>query len=1193
MDDFLINRLWPSNDFGYCYSPFIGASGGLCCIWNLSVLSPTRIVTYSRWISLEFELSSIQYKFILVYGWSAAADRVSLWAELSTELQTDRTCFLMGDFNEILHPEERFNFTGYTPWMRDFMQFVQTYNLTEAQLSGRYFTWQNSNSRSKIDRCFLSPTIFSIWPHFELKALPRSFSDHVPLLFSSVSSIDWGPKPFKSINAWWNDASFYNLILESWKAISINKPGADLVVKLRELRIIIKDWNKNVFGNLNTKFDKVQQDIHALEANMDEGPISELDSARWADLHSEFYDVSKNLESLWHQKSRLNWNLHGDKNTKFFHTIAAIHSRSNLITEIVVDNKTFSFPEDIRFNIQTYYKHLFRQHLLINFSMVEQPIKALSHIQAAELVKDFSESEIFAALSDCDDNKAPGPDGFNFFFYKRAWPILKQDFLDLFDKFYKTGFFPHGLNTAFLVLIPKMKGASDIKDFRPISLINGVFKLLSKVLANRLSPILPSLISENQFGFIKGRNIHDCHMIASELIHLVNKRKDQVFLIKLDFKKAFDSISWNFILQMLSTMNFDPIWIKWITSFFGSAQLSVLINGSPSKNFNMGRGVRQGDPISPMLFVLAVEGLKAIFSNANHLGLIDGIHVGNYAEPISILQFADDTLLFIPNNLEMVRNLLRILRCFELISGLQINFQKSAIVGLNVDDASLNAAAEILQCKIDFLPFTYLGLPLGSKSVKAGLWEPIVNNFTSQLATWKGKLLSPAGRLVLIKSVLSSLPVYYLCSFSIPQSVINTLERYMRRFLWSGSGDNMGFSKVSWNDVCLPIDRGGLNITPMRLKNQSLLLKWIWKLRTSSKLTLWFEVISCSSDITDWRDLETINIGKLSHLWRGIYNACVKNSHIWNSFKGELTAILGNGANIDFWQDKWAGNLTLSCTFPRLFSLAMDKQVSVLETFNVDHNSFGIRWKRRLRVGDQQLLQQLQDQIVTFVPDVESRDHFCWNKKENYTPAAFRQLLQHSSSSVQFNISLSSAANRRVTHQLPRHLNCSYFWDFRIPPKINFFLWLLMRDRISSKAALAHRGILHTENINCSYCSLDETSLHIVMHCRYAWLTWNKLLHMCDVHTALPFNLLEFFSFWTSLSVKRYRVLWQTIWFFCIWELWKARNKRVFQNLFVEVDQVIFMAVCKAVEFYKDNNRNFPYSGNDVLRNLIFFCNCY
>ncbi|XP_050232962.1 uncharacterized protein LOC126681467 [Mercurialis annua] len=207
-------------------------------------------------------------------------------------------------------------------------------------------------------------------------------------------------------------------------------------------------------------------------------------------------------------------------------------------------------------------------------------------------------------------------------------------------------------------------------------------------------------------------------------------------------------------------------------------------------------------------------------AHAVNLSLIDGIHVYSYAEPISILQYANDTLLFVSNDIAMVQNLLRILCFFELISGLQTNFNKSAIIRLNVDDVSLAATSNILSCKLYSLPIMYLRLPLSSKSVSLSLWELIVSNVSTQLAAWKDNLLSPGSRLILIKSVLSSLPLYYLCSFLFPHSVITTLEHFKRRFLWSGSGDHMGFSKVAWADVCVPIDNGGLNILPLRFRNQ-------------------------------------------------------------------------------------------------------------------------------------------------------------------------------------------------------------------------------------------------------------------------------------------------------------------------------------------------------------------------------------
>ncbi|XP_050222690.1 uncharacterized protein LOC126672781 [Mercurialis annua] len=203
LDDFLISRLWPNCNYGYCFSPSVGASGGLLCIWDKTIFTPSRIVTFPRWISIDFEISSTPIRFILVYGCSMAIERVALWPNILSELQSDRLCFLVGDFNEILHPSDRLNCSGYSSGMMQFLDFIQSSSLVEINNQGRLFTWYNNQSRSKIDRCFLSPSGFITWPNMTLDALPRNFSDHTPLLFRSDTVVDWGPKPFKSINAWW------------------------------------------------------------------------------------------------------------------------------------------------------------------------------------------------------------------------------------------------------------------------------------------------------------------------------------------------------------------------------------------------------------------------------------------------------------------------------------------------------------------------------------------------------------------------------------------------------------------------------------------------------------------------------------------------------------------------------------------------------------------------------------------------------------------------------------------------------------------------------------------------------------------------------------------------------------------------------------------------------------------------------
>ncbi|XP_050222864.1 uncharacterized protein LOC126672962 [Mercurialis annua] len=691
---------------------------------------------------------------------------------------------------------------------------------------------------------------------------------------------------------------------------------------------------------------------------------------------------------------------------------------------------------------------------------------------------------------------------------------MKHDFLKLFSTFHSTGKFPSGINTAFLVLIPKVKGAINLTDFRPISLINGVFKLLSKVLANRLSIVLPHVISENQFGFIKGRSIHDCHMVASEILHIAARRKEKIFVIKLDFKKAFDSISWDFILKMLNLMGFNETWREWISSFFDSSQLSVLVNGSPTKNFSMGKGVRQGDPLSPMLFVLAVEGLKALISKAVNDHLLEGIRIDGYLEPISILQFADDTLLFIRHDLDMIKNLLRVLRCFELVSGLAINYQKSSILGVNVDDDSL-------------------------------LWSPNL------------RISLPFGR-----------------------ATISVLDRYMKRFLWCGNVEGNGICKISWDKVCLPYDKGGLNLIPFRLKNQSLLCKWMWKLRSDNS-SLWFFVVTTSCSISYWHELARCNVSLLSHLWKAIRKCCILNSELWLLFNQQISVNLGNGSSVRFWSDIWLGDSPLDVRYGQLFSLSMNKQASVHQMLSginsvSDYSQQASRfsWRRRLRIGEQDQLSSLLHETGQLLPLSSTSDVVLWRGK-TFRPRDISLLLQLHS--PPFSITIHGC------------LSSFRFWKWNLPPRIKFFCWLVIRDRIFSNSSLVSRGIISNDEIGCSVCCISETSIHIFCHCEYAWKFWNYILVKCNIIWVSPPRIDIFFEFWISFCHSSHRELWRLIWFMGIWELWKARNKRAFNNEETSHEALAYSCICKAVQYFTAFHPSFPYSGNDVFRCLDNF----
>lgn len=291
-----------------------------------------------------------------------------------------------------------------------------------------------------------------------------------------------------------------------------------------------------------------------------------------------------------------------------------------------------------------------------------------------------------------NSNKAPGPDGLNMECYKRLWSVIHKDLMEMIWAFFSSNSLPHGVNSSFIVLIPKKDSPQVVTDYRPISLINSSVKIILKILANRLGNVLPSLISEVQTGFVKGRNITENIVITNEVVHSIRSNKVKGMMIKLDFAKAFDSVKWSLLFQILHCLGFSERWIGWINAIFLSVRMSVLINGSPSNEFNSSRGLRQGDPLSPLLFNIVAELLNLLLGKAAQIGLIKGINLGS-GPTITHQQYADDTIIFIENSSHSCKGIKIVLTLFEVLSGLSINYQKSSLYTSKADQSKASAWA--------------------------------------------------------------------------------------------------------------------------------------------------------------------------------------------------------------------------------------------------------------------------------------------------------------------------------------------------------------------------------------------------------------------------------------------------------------------------------------------------------------------
>ncbi|GAU40289.1 hypothetical protein TSUD_362690 [Trifolium subterraneum] len=359
-------------------------------------------------------------------------------------------------------------------------------------------------------------------------------------------------------------------------------------------------------------------------------------------------------------------------------------------------------------------------------------------------------------------NGAPGPDGFGAFFFQTFWDIVKVDVYNAVMKFFNTNWVMPGFNSNTVVLIPKVSDADTIGQFRPIAMANFKFKIISKILADRLALILPDIISKEQRGFIKGRQIKDCICLTSESINMLHHKSFGGNLaVKIDIAKAFDTIDWSFLLKVLKSFGFSDVFCHWISTILHSAKLSISINGKSEGFFDCSREVRLGDPLSPLFFCLAEDVLSRGLTklvNDGHLKLIKGTITNNV--PSHIL-YADYVMLFCKGTTANFKVLTYFFARYAQISGQFVNPQKSTIFVGVMSHARVHHIAQSLGFSVGTLPFIYLGVPIFKGKPKSIHFAPLLDKIKLKLAKWKASLLSYVGRVQLLKSVIQKLQLAF------------------------------------------------------------------------------------------------------------------------------------------------------------------------------------------------------------------------------------------------------------------------------------------------------------------------------------------------------------------------------------------------------------------------------------------------
>ena len=395
-----------------------------------------------------------------------------------------------------------------------------------------------------------------------------------------------------------------------------------------------------------------------------------------------------------------------------------------------------------------------------------------SETEVSELGKQFSNQEIKDAFFSLPHNKTSGPDGYLAKFFTACWPIVGPEVTDAVAEFFRTGCLLKQWNATMLVLIPKVPNATSMMEFRPISCLNTLYKVIAKLLANRLKKVLSSVISHAQSAFIPGRLLGENVLLATEIIHGYNRNNvEKKAMLKVDLKKAFDSVRWDFVISTLNAIGCPQNFVSWIKQCITTPSFSVALNGSSEGYFQSSKGLRQGDPLSPYLFVLAMEVLSKLLSSRFQAGYIT-YHPKTEELGISHLMFADDIMIFFDGGESSLHGITEAVHDFASWSGLRMNQSKTQLfhAGLNETEGTAIARYGFTPGS---LPIRYLGLPLMSRRLRISEYADLIDKVVKRFKAWGTKTLTFAGRVELIRTVIAGMVIFWMSTFLLPKGCIS------------------------------------------------------------------------------------------------------------------------------------------------------------------------------------------------------------------------------------------------------------------------------------------------------------------------------------------------------------------------------------------------------------------------------------
>ncbi|CAN1221817.1 LINE-1 retrotransposable element ORF2 protein [Linum grandiflorum] len=750
---------------------------------------------------------------------------------------------VFGDFNVVSDSFEKEGGLPIRPVsVSQFRAFISDLGLYDPGFSGPTHTWSNrARDRTRLihcrlDRFLVSHTLMTTYPNLRVSHLTDLGSDHriIYLTLQPTHSISM-KRPFRFDNRQLSNTELSHLVHHIWATPFSGSKLFILHSKFKALRHALHAWQRSGISNSARKIKSIKDTISLLR-DQHPTPWSQI-----IQLKTELSQACTEESHYWRQKCQNNWLHSGDRNTAFFHRATITRQHFNLLGPITDSAGLIHDSEESKlYHAMGYFQDLFTSqshpHDNSNLSSLDFDVGVprVTNPMNEMLIRPFSDRDIRKAVFSIGTSKSPGSDGFTAGFYQHFWPLIGPDICAGIRAFFHSSRMLRSINHTWLSLIPKVSSATSMTQVRPIGLCQMLYKIISKLLAARLATILPSIISPTQNGFVPHRAISDNVIVAHEVMHYLKRKKTgkKYFMaLKLDMEKAYDRIEWCYLFSLLIKLGFSPTWVTWIKECITTTSFSVLLNGNSSPTFTPSRGLRQGDPLSPLLFALCTECLISLIQEAIAVKQFTGIRLNRHCPVLSHILFADDTFLFLQASTSECSSLLQLLDRYQALSGQRVNLTKSDIYfSSNTPSTLKGSLSRLLQVPNLDICSRYLGLPTQISRSRASTFRYIEDRVADVLQGWKAKNLSPAGMEVLIKSIASAIPCYAMSMFKFPKGLCTRLNKMIARFWWGASASRRRMHWKSWHYLTKPKLMGGLNFRDFEQINHSLLASLCWRL---------------------------------------------------------------------------------------------------------------------------------------------------------------------------------------------------------------------------------------------------------------------------------------------------------------------------------------------------------------------------